>query len=69
MAVYGTLCVSMGVYGNIWKSMRDWINMNSGRVYLCVVYRWYVCVFIGISEFVRVCGSLWRAIGMEPKHP
>ena len=28
--------------------------MNSGWVYLYVVYRWYVCKFMGICEFVRV---------------
>ena len=59
----------MGVYGSIWKFMGVWINMNSGWVYLCVVYRWYVCVFMGICEFVRVYGSLWSAMRMGPKYP
>ena len=59
----------MGVYGSIWKFMGACITMNSGWVYLCVVCRWDVCVFMGICEFVRVCGSLWRAMGIGPKHP
>ena len=48
----------MGGYGSTWKFMGVWINMNSGRVYLCLVYRWYVYVLMGICKFVRVYGSL-----------
>ena len=58
MGVNGSLCASMGVYGRVWMFMGVWINMNSGWVYLYVVYRWYVCVFKGICEFVRVYGTL-----------
>ena len=56
MGVDGSLGASIGVYGSIWKFMGVWINMNSGWVYLCVVYRWYVYMFIGIREFVCVYG-------------
>ena len=45
------------------------ISMNSGWVYLCVVYRCYVSVFMGIREFLCVHRSLWKAMGMGPKHP
>ena len=69
MGVYGSLCTCRGVYGSIWKFMGVCINMDSGWVFLCVVYRWYVCVFMGICEFVRVDRSLWRTVGMGRKHP
>ena len=45
------------------------MNMNSRWVYLCVVYRWYLYVFMGLCEFVRDYGSLWRAMDMGPKNP
>ena len=69
MSVDGSLCASMRVNGSIWKFIGVWINMNSGWVYLYVVYRWYVYVLMGTCEFVRFYGSLWRARCMGPKHP
>ena len=67
MGVYGSLCASIAVYGSIRKFMGVWININSGLVYLCVIYRWYVrmCLY----GYMRLYGSLWRATGMESKHP
>ena len=69
---YGIPWVSMGVRADVWGfrgvyRMGVWININSRWVYLCVVYRWYVFLFMGICDLVRICGSLWRASGNESK--
>ena len=42
----------MEVYGSLWKSE----NMNSGWVYLCVVYIWYV------YGYMRIGAYLWKPI-------
>ena len=60
----------MGSYVSLWGFMGLWINMNNGWVYLCMVCRWCVCVFMG--TYMRIYACLWEPMegyGYGPKHP
>ena len=60
---YGSLCASVGAYGSIWKFMGVWININSGWVYLCMVYTVKPLLSYFLLSYVVAAG--WLMVSRE----